>query len=128
VITLRPPTLLDFMVVAFDLPAEDRELYTELTSLNYDPETAAAQMYLAGGRRWTFADRHNDAVAVGGYTPAGNDTWSSWFMGTSNAWNLHGRDVTARVRDCIAQMFNDPHVRRLETVTLATRTRARAWY
>jgi RimJ/RimL family protein N-acetyltransferase len=128
VITRREPMLLDYLIVASQLPQDEQELYWHMTGLNFDPDTVAAQLYAAGGRRWAFADGHAPPVAVGGYTCAGPGVWRSWFMATPEAWKPHGKDVTARVRECIASMFKDESVQRLETVTLATRTRARAWY
>lgn len=127
-ITTRSPTLHDFLSVAEQLPPEEAECYLEMTGLNFVPEQVAAQLFLAGGLRWAFVDKYGTAVAVGGYTPSGNGTWASWFMATGEAWHPHGRDLTAAVREVIAGMFKDPYVTRLETVTLATRTRARAWY
>lgn len=127
-ITARTPTLDDFLRCARGLPPDDCDLYREMTGLNFAPDAVAAQMYLAGGQRWAFCNKYGVAVAVGGYTPAGNGTWRSWFMATGEAWEPHGRGITEAVRKVVAGMFADPYVRRLETATLATRTNARAWY
>lgn len=127
-IKLRPPTLGDFMMVARLLPPDECELYREMTGLNFVPDQVAAQLYLSGGRRWAFEDKYGNAVALGGYDSAGNGVWRSWFMATGEAWHPHGKEVTTRVREIIAGMLADEHVQRLETTTLATRTRARAWY
>lgn len=127
-ISLRATTLDDLIALARQTPPSECELYREMTGFNFVPDTVAAQLFLAGDRRWTFADKHDRPVAVCGYSPVGNGTWRSWFLHIGEAWYPHGREVTARCCDIIAEMLADEYVQRLETTTLASRTRARAWY
>jgi hypothetical protein len=122
------PALIELITIARDLPTADVDLYREMTGLNLNPETVAAQLFLSGGPAWGFY-KGGRALAAGGYTSRGNGTWVSWFMATGEAWmHPNGRELTELVRQTVAEMFRDPYVMRLETVTLASREKARAWY
>lgn len=127
-IKLRAPTLVDFLYVAHRLPPDEAELYTEMSGLRFEADRVAAQLFLDACRCWAFVDKYDAPVALGGYTSAGDGVWKSWFMATGEAWHPHGIEVTDRVREIIVGMLADESVQRLETATLATRTRARAWY
>lgn len=127
-ITTRKPELIDYLIVAQKVSPEEQEAYYELTGANFIPDNVAAQLWVEGGERWAFINRHHETIAVGGYTPCGFYAYQSWFMATPAAWEQHGRELTDAVRDVIAGMRAREGVRRLVTTTLASRTKVRAWY
>lgn len=111
---------------------EDRELYRELTGRPFEPAKVAAQLALMAlpGLVWTFyemAPGPVTPVAVGGFTPVRPGVLQTWFMHNPGAW-ARGHEISELVAQCYFDAFKDQTVRRIETVTLASRTRARAWY
>lgn len=128
-IEIRPISLGAIDFVARHICPDEAECYREMTGHDFDAGAVAALLYAAGGRAWTFYETVDRCpVAVGGYTCVRPGVWQSWFMGTPLAWQK-GSKITERVAEVVQNMFVfGPTVQRLETVTLATRTRARAWY
>lgn len=128
------PMLLDYLLVASMLPTEERELYTALTGEDYHHEFVAHGLFGAGqgGRiaSWYFdIDGETPPIALGGYIRARPGVWQSFFMAREEAWAPGvGRELTELVAGCVQWMFQNTDAHRLETVTLVTRTRARAWY
>jgi RimJ/RimL family protein N-acetyltransferase len=121
-------TLRDFEHCARNAVADDCELYYEMTGTPWRADDVAAQMWLSGGQRWTYWETvERTPVAVGGYLPLRRGVHGSWFMATPLAW-AGGNGITECVARCVRSMFDDESVTRLETTTLATRTRARTWY
>lgn len=124
-----PCQLVDIDFVAQNLADGEAELCQEIAGREFVPGAVAAALYLGGGRMWTFWETvGNFAAAVGGYTETRPGVWQSWFMSTPEAW-ARGNQITERVAEIVCGMLADEvYVHRLETTTLATRTRARAWY
>jgi RimJ/RimL family protein N-acetyltransferase len=124
------PNLWSLSGIAAQLPEEEQLLYTEMTGQEFDPDVVAAQLYLAGGVAWTFLDAGTQRLlAVGGYRQQRPGAWASWFMAHPDAWTKqYGRDLTRAVAETLQSMLSSPGVRRLETVTLASREKARRWY
>lgn len=114
--------------VAHSICGDEVELYAEMTGREFVPDEIASTLHLSGGRAWQFWDMvEREPVACGGYTLVRPGTWASWFMSTPRAWKKGG-NITECVAKCVQSMLDDPEVLRLETTTLATRTRAHAWY
>lgn len=124
----KPATLDALSYAARHICPEESATYREMIGQPFEPEAVAAAIWLGGGRAWQFWDAvEREPVACGGYALVRPGVWASWFMATPLAWK-QGGDITARVAECVRSMFDDSAVLRLETTTLAMRTRARAWY
>lgn len=118
----------DFLHCAACIDPVEIQTYFEMTGRVWDANDVASQLWMAGGHCWAFRETvGNFPAAVGGYLPVRTGVWASWFMATPAAW-ARGNQITDRVAAVVRSMFENPEVRRLETVTLATRTRARDWY
>lgn len=125
-------TLTALEYVADRVIAEDCILYRELTGKPFEPSRVATQLALMAlpGLVWTFYEWSPGPatpVAVGGFTPVRPGVLQTWFMHNPGAW-ARGHDISELVAQCYFDAFKDQTVRRIETVTLASRTRARAWY
>lgn len=105
---------------------EERAQYRELTGRELVAPDVAAQLYLNRGVCFSFIEpvSNHGAVAAGGFVNIRPGVWQTWFLHTPLAW-AQGHRITNLVKDCYATLLN---ARRIETVTLATRTDARAWY
>lgn len=127
-ITLREPTLLDVLGVCLALPEDERAAYKALTGQEYDPDAVAADLWAMPGLRWCMADECGLPVVVCGYARMHPGTFRSWYCATSEAWERHGAEVTSLTREIICGVLAEPGVNRLETIALASRSRARRWY
>ncbi len=113
--------------VCHALPESEREVYEVLGGEKYNCDAAAAQAWGAPGLKWLFmADR--EPIAIGGFTPMSPSTYRTWFYATERAWEQHGKGLTVEVARLIDWILDEEMVYRVETVTLASQTRARAWY
>jgi hypothetical protein len=119
-----------FEQVAANITLDDRTAYLEQVGETFAPDDVAARLWLDPRPRriWTFWETvGNFPAAVGGYVLERPGTWASWFMSTPDAWK-RGNQITAAAAGCVRYMLGEEKATRLETVTLATRTRAREWY
>lgn len=126
-ITLREPTLLDVLGVCLQLPAEDRAEHRAMTGQEYDPDAAAVNLWAGSGPRWCIADERGLPLVVCGYAHMQPGVFRSWYYATSEAWEKHGVEVTRVTSELIQGMLRE-HAHRLETVCLASRSKARRWY
>jgi RimJ/RimL family protein N-acetyltransferase len=118
------------LAVARNIAPEELQVYYEMTGQVFEPDDIAARVWLSGGRNWVFWETvERVPLAVGGYHEMRPGAWSSWFMPTPLAWSRdYAQELTERVAQTLRNMLDSPDVRRLETVTLASRSRARKWY
>lgn len=122
--------LSDFAYCAKHICPEESQAYEQITGNTWLRDDVAARLWLARDVIWTFWETvGNFPVAVGGYgaLDEGRTRFSSWFMSTPDAWR-RGDQITKAVAACVQWMLQQPQAARLETVTLATREKARAWY
>lgn len=127
-ITLREPTLLDILGVCLALPADEREVYLAMTGEEFDPDKVAVDLWATPGPNWCMADEHGRPVVVCGYARARPGVFRSWYLATAEAWEKHGVEVTQHTQDIIRSMLAQGGAHRLETLTLASKSRARRWY
>lgn len=122
-----PFKLEDAAAICRDLSQEERRVFTALSGQEFDPEAAAARGYLTTGLSWVFVGV-GLPIAVGGLNEVIPGVRRSWFYATDTAWEAYGRELTAVVRGIIAEALAEGSTRRIETLTLASQTRAREWY
>jgi hypothetical protein len=99
-----------------------------MCGLPWDADGVAARAWLEGGHRYCFHETvGNFPAAVGGYVQVELGRFASWFMATPEAW-ARGNQITERVAEVVRDLLDNPDVIKLETTTLASREKARAWY
>ncbi len=116
--------------IAKELPTSERELFTAQTGASFDVEeflVTLAEIVGDAPHQYTFWAGENP-VAVGGFLPQRPGVFRTWFMAPEWAWAEHGADLTERCRAIIQELFAAGLAHRIETVTLAHREEARAWY
>lgn len=124
---LRPPTLIDIGLCAHRLIEEDRQQWTELTGSEYDPNMVAAECWEYRGPRWVICTTTDSMpLAVAGIRRMRPYVGQSWFLSTDELWK-HGRAVTDITRKVMLETI-EFQAHRIETLCLASRTKARSWY
>lgn len=126
-VTLEPFTLRDALWVLDVLPEEEIRVYESTSGLKFDVCDLAARLQLLPGMRWTFEARRQTA-AIGGVVEQIPGVYRTWFFAPEYAWQNFGRELTETVGALIRQLLADKVARRIETVTLASQSRARTWY
>jgi hypothetical protein len=112
--------------IAEKLPENERVLFKAMTGEDYDPKDfLVALADIPGEHHVIWAGEK--PVAAGGFIPQRPGVFRTWFMAPDDSWKDHGREITGVCRERIAVML-DGLAHRIETVTLADRAEARAWY
>jgi hypothetical protein len=127
-IEMVQPTLHGLLQLAQQLPDEEREVYEALTGEKFDPERYAAQTFLAPGIHHMGLRYGAEPVFAGGFLPNGEGVYRTWFCAPEWAWKAHGNQITLICDGFIRGMLAAKLAQRVETVTLASHTRARQWY
>jgi hypothetical protein len=125
-LSLAPFDLRSVLHVCEALSSEEAAVYEALTGETFEADRVAAQMYLQPGMHWAAID--TQLRAVGGFARLRPGVLRTWFMAPDSTWSACGREMTDLVRTVIAQVLEQKLAHRIETITLADRTRARAWY
>lgn len=115
------------IAVAKNLPDEDRAVYKAMTGIEFEPESVARHCFETNGPKWCIVDHIGDPLVACGYIRQRPGVYQSWYMAVPRAWSEHGAAVTEITSELIRAMLADG-AHRLETVTLASRRRARRWY
>ena len=103
-ITIRDSRILDILIVGFDLPQEEKDQIAAFGGdMQWDHQRIAALCWQLPGPKWTFITPDNRPIVTGGLTRLHKGVYRSWFMASD-------------------------HVHRIETLVLASREKARAWY
>lgn len=116
--------------LAQQLPTAERTLFKALTGAEFDTEefmVTMAELIGDSAHQYTIWAGEK-AVAAGGFLPQRPGVFRTWFIAPDWAWTEHGRDLTEVCRKTMADMFEAKLAHRIETVTLADRSEARAWY
>lgn len=108
---------------------EDEQLqYMVCTgATEYDPQEAARNFINCDGIKFTLVDDDGMPVVIGGYTQPGLGRWSSWMAGTDAGWGQHWVSITRAARWLMSELIRTG-ARRIETVALASRTKANEWH
>ncbi len=109
---------------------EEREQYVALTCAEqYDPDVAARGFIntAANGFAITALCQDNTPAVAGGYEEILPGVWQSWMVGTERGWAEQWRSITKGSRWLADRLFQ-LGARRVQTVTLATRTQAIEWF
>lgn len=115
------------MAVIQQMPEDERVLFKAMTGDDFDAENVLVAMADLPGTHHLFwvGDK---PIAVGGFIPQRKGVFRTWFIAPDSAWTDHGEDLTETCKSLISGMLEDGLAHRIETVTLADRAKARAWY
>lgn len=129
-ITIRDSRILDILIVGFDLPQEEKDQIAAFGGdMQWDHQRIAALCWQLPGPKWTFITPDNRPIVTGGLTRLHKGVYRSWFMASPEAWTRdHAAGVTACTKEVVEGMLKSDHVHRIETLVLASREKARAWY
>jgi hypothetical protein len=124
---LRNLNIDNLLTVCRGQPQDERELWLQMTGVEYDAENVAVSMFRMAGYHWII---HNgdQPLAAAGFIQQRPGVFRTWMIATPLAWDPYGRDVTHVVRERIQQILAQGIAHRVETVTLADKKRARDWY
>ncbi len=126
---IRATTLIDVITVCHDLPEDEIEQIEAFTGLGFDAQDMAVQVMTSPGIRTTCVDKKTGApLVVAGFIPIGATIWRSFMLASNKAWADYGVEVTLHCRRAVRDLVGDEEHIRLETVCLASRHKARAWY
>ncbi len=115
------------MAVIQRMPEDERTLFKAMTGDDFDAENVLVAMADLPGTHHLFWAGEKP-IAVGGFIPQRKGVFRTWFIAPDSAWIEHGEDLTATCKDLISGMLADGLAHRIETVTLADRAKAQAWY
>jgi len=122
------PFLLDFLIVADQLPDEQRACMEAFTGEPYTVDGAAIGNFTTQGPKWTIKTEDHRPIAVGGYVYQRKGVWRDFMLSTPEAWSPENWfTVTRMTRRSGDAMFKNGIAHRLECVTLASRTKAIEW-
>ena len=115
------------MAVIDKMPAEERVLFKAMTGDDFNAESVLVALADLPGTHHLFWNGETP-VAVGGFIPQRKGVYRTWFIAPDESWATVGKELTNSCRGLVKGMIDDGLAHRIETVTLADRTKARAWY
>jgi hypothetical protein len=116
----------DLLYLFRQLPEDERAVQAAFGD-EFNAEDAAYAALRAPGMHWLILDGPAP-VAAGGFTKIRPGVYRTWFCAPESTWAIVGHDLTDLVAGVVRQMLAPDLAHRIETVTLADRSRARDWY
>lgn len=113
--------------IAKELPENERVLFKATTGDEFEPTEFLVAISEVPGQHHIIWDGERP-VAAGGFIPQGPGRVRTWFMAPEWAWTEYGTELTELCREQIRTQLAEKLAHRVETVTLADRQEARAWY
>ena len=121
-------SLVDVLVVCRGLPQDEVD-QLEAFAGGFDIQKIAMGAIQESVVTWTV--RYKDTrepLVVAGLIQVGTNIWRTWFLATQRAWDDVGREVTLHTMRQLKKILDRQEHIRIETVCLASREKARAWY
>ena len=126
---VRETTLVDLLMVCADLPQDEIDQIEAFAGSTFNPETVALQVMSMSGLRWTCYElESNQPIVVAGFNRITATGWRSFMLASNTAWAAHGVEVTLHCRRAVKDLAQGRQHFRLETMCLASRSKARNWY
>lgn len=126
--TLTKPLLADYIYCAHYLPEDQRRQWVALwDGKPYDSERLAIMLASRPGPKWALVEQDGKPVCIGGYDMIREGVWQDFLIGSVEGWQNHWRSITKHCRRVMDVMLKT-EAWRLQTVSLADRTRAHQWY
>lgn len=123
---LRDPTLVDTALCAMNLRRDDIDQWCEFGHVAWFPDRVATECWAYGGPKWAVCSEDGMPLAVAGCRTMRKQVYQTWFLSGEELWT-YGKAVTDITRKVMLEML-DTGARRIETLCLASRKDARAWY
>lgn len=124
---LRELSLENLLVIARDIEVDEMHLWERMDGVAFGPQSIAMRLYNQRPEGWII---HNgdEPLAAAGFTQMRPGVYRTWMLAREKAWRDHAYGVTIIVRDAISLALSEKLAHRVETITLADRKRAIAWY
>lgn len=127
ILRLHTFNLADTLTVCRRLSRTEQEVCEAFTGTPYDADDVAAAARFYNGIHFVAHDGV-EPIAVGGFIRQRPGVFRTWFYAPDNVWAPYAGDLTALVARVIQDTLASKLAHRIETVTLADRSQARAWY
>ncbi len=115
------------MAVLQQMPEAEKVIFKAMTGDDFDAENVLIALADLPGTHHLFWNGETP-VAVGGFIPQRKGVYRTWFIAPDESWKTCGQEITDKCRDLVQGMIEDGLAHRVETVTLADKVEARAWY
>ncbi len=115
------------MAVLQQMPESEKVIFKAMTGDDFDAENVLIALADLPGTHHLFWNGETP-VAVGGFIPQRKGVYRTWFIAPDESWKTCGQEITDKCRDLVQGMIEDGLAHRVETVTLADKVEARAWY
>lgn len=126
---LANPTVADLFSLCQRMCAEEKDQFCAATgSETYDPEAAVRALVGVAGWQFCLLGDSGIPVAAGGFFQVRPKVWQTWMVVADGGWERYWREITKSCRRMMAQLFASGECHRIETVALASRTKAGRWY
>jgi hypothetical protein len=126
---LANPAIVELFDLCNRMCAEEKDQFCAATGAAvYDPEAAARVLVGIGGWQFCLLDDAGAPVAAGGFVEVRPMVWQSWMVVAEGGWESHWRELTKSCRRMMKRLFGSGKCHRIETVALASRTKAGRWY
>jgi hypothetical protein len=109
------------------MPEDEKVIFKAMTGDDFNAEDVLVALADLPGTHHIFWAGETP-IAVGGFIPQRKGVMRTWFIAPDASWAEHGRELTDTCRELVKRMLDDELAHRIETVTLADRAKARAWY
>lgn len=128
-VRIGPATMSDLEFIAFHMRPDEQAQWLSITGrTSYDPLLCARTLAGTPGPQYVLVDTDGRPFAAGGFTEVRPKVWQTWAAATDTAWDHYWRDITGHCRRMIGDLLRSGDAHRVETLALASRTRAHAWY
>lgn len=128
-VRIGTPMLADYGYVAHRMREDERAQWCATTGREvYDAELCARTLALTPGIHFVLVGVDGFPFAVGGLEQIRPRVWQTWAAAVEGSWDTHWRTITRECRRQFRALFASGEAQRIETVALASRTRAREWY
>lgn len=121
-------TLGGLLGLAIQMPEAEQRVAEVVSGLPFDAEAFTAAVFGSRGIHHEIRGCGCSPVAAGGFLPVRGGVYRTWFCAPEWAWQAHGAELTRVSAQAIQALLADGLAHRIETVTLASETRARRWY
>ncbi len=115
--------------IAAQLPDDERANYRAFTGQEFALEdflVSLSEVASDGIHHIIWAGE--EPVAALGFLPQRPGVFRTWFVAPEAVWAPHGAQLTEVCQKLISDLLDGKLAHRVETVTLAEREKARAWY
>jgi hypothetical protein len=126
---MRATTLVDVLMVLNDLPQDEIEQIEAFSGAQFDAENMAMQiMSMPCPKQTCYEKETGDPLGVAGFAQLGPTLFRTFMLVTNKAWADFGAEVSVLTRRGLKDFIKGHQHVRVETLCLASRDEARAWY